>query len=159
VSGSRQARSGEYLRQIREDHHELRKRLQSVEDMLRTLAGRSPQEGTESTLGIGARSLLNDLHVRLTKHFTLEDRGGYLTDALAAAPRLSRRIEALHQQHGTLSEQLDGVLENARIAVRSGEWKTIEAQFRAFSAALRAHEEEENKVTREAFMDDLGGGD
>jgi iron-sulfur cluster repair protein YtfE (RIC family) len=139
------------------EHVVLRQRLESLERQLAGLveelrAGRSADATCSA-----ARSSLNGLERQLREHFALEEQGGYFAEALAAAPRLSRRADALYREHAAFLERL-GHLQALADAGRApfDAWSEIELGMRELTTDLRAHEERENELILQAFEEDLG---
>ncbi len=103
--------------------------------------------------------LLRKLEHLLPEHFEYEEAEGYLAEALAVAPRLTRRAQRLRGEHNHFSEKLRGLADRAREADESpGSWTALATGVRRFTYELRYHELEENRLVLDAFMDDLGGG-
>jgi hypothetical protein len=112
---------------------------------------------------VGARiemlRILRELESQLSAHFEYEEAGGYLAEALAVAPRLTRRAQRLRGEHSWFSERLVALARRAREAGESrGSWAALATGVRRFTCTLRHHELEENQLIQDAFMDDLGGG-
>ncbi len=136
-------------------HETLRAVLDSLAVSINTVAD-EPDD-------IGARvemlRILRRLERLLPEHFEYEEAGGYLADALAAAPRLTRRAQRLRNQHGEFLTKLAELAERTREAGKSpGTWKSLARTVRKFTHELRHHEHQENTLVHDAFMDDLGGG-
>jgi hypothetical protein len=104
-----------------------------------------------------ALHLLDDLESQLPAHFAYEEAGGYLSEELAAAPRLRHRAGRLQREHRELSLRLSHFARHAR-AGEATDWKGLAEELRDFIDAVRQHELEENRLIRSALMDDLGGG-
>lgn len=120
-------------------------------------------EEAASSAGEGARvktvSKLTELAMMLPEHFAHEEEGGYLRDALALAPQLSRRAETLEREHGELTRQLEGARAETRNAAASEAlWRDAGHGVRSLVEALKAHEHAENELVRQALTEDLGGG-
>ena len=139
-------------------------RIAAQHDEIRTLIARLEDRFAHRFTGdrglADAGTLLRNLERRMTEHFELEEKLGFLDRAVEAAPRLARRAVALRQQHGTLEAHLHLLLEAAPEARDSDDqWRKSAEAFRLFVAELARHEEVENELEIEANMDDLGGGD
>jgi hypothetical protein len=97
------------------------------------------------------------LRRRLTKHFALEERGGYLAQALVAAPQFTREAEALRQQHRQLLDELaDGLA--ASTPPFQG-WQDARQQLEHTLHSLAGHEAAETRIVQTAVGDELGGGE
>ena len=148
------------LRQLKGQHRDLMRRRRSVELELSTLAalGEKGEEG-EGTL-MRAMSLLTALRRELKEHFVLEERVGFLAAAAEAAPRLSRRASLLGREHADMDAAVARILEDLLANQKLPErWAALVESFARFSETFLAHERAEGEMVREAFMDDLGGGD
>ena len=137
------------------EHDELNELLASLANAVGRIETSDPDEHTWAE----AMGLLGVLEGFLLKHLVREEENGYLAEALAAAPRLTRRAKRLLRQHDKISSDLDSLVSHARAAGDTrNAWEVVGAEARAFTRALRRHEMEENRLIQEAFMDDLGGG-
>jgi len=150
----------EYVQQLRGQHSDLRRALVSLETLITALIERCE----EQTAGAGnlapTLALLADLSRQLPEHFALEEKGGYLAEALQAAPRFSRRAERLQKQHRGFGDRIESILEEANLAATSSKsWRRVDGHFRQFSTALMAHEQAENDILESAFLDDIGTAD
>jgi DnaK suppressor protein len=144
------------LNQLRVQHLGLRQLLQAIEETLREHRADVEREST----GAAALALLGDLARELPEHFQLEERGGYFSDVIAAAPRLSGRAEELCKEHAGFQRQSRELLERAQSAGTAAErWAEVEADFAQVSASLAAHEEAENTLMRAVLKDDLSALD
>jgi RNA polymerase-binding transcription factor DksA len=147
------------LDRLRSQHVGLRVLLGSIGQLVAELA--DPARGAAAKGGTLAATvtLLGDLERELARHFRLEEEGGYLAEVLSVAPRHSRRASTLAREHERFRKDVAVILERARQAGPSSpEWETIDAQLREFSEALLAHEEAENEIIADAWLDDHGGG-
>ena len=110
------------------------------------------------------RNQVDDQMTRLAElvasHFCHEEEGGYLSDVLERAPRLTSQAVHLQEQHETLLEEI----EKLRLLVHSGMeseawWARIETDFHRFSSRLMEHEQAENRLLLQAYDDDVGTSD
>ena len=144
------------LETIRSQHFGLRQQIRALEELFaEPAAAGAGAERARKTL-----TLLEGFDPALREHFAVEEEGGYFADILKVAPRLSRRAARLEQNHKEFSKRLQSLLALVRYAVDApDDWERVTARVEGFLQALRAHEDEENELVREAFMDDLGRGD
>lgn len=135
---------------MKEEHKELTDLLAKVRDAV------SAEDRTKKQV--------DDLMTRLCElvetHFSHEEQGGYLKEALERAPRLAIQAQSLLLQHESL---LDDVAK-LRLLVHSGVespawWIRIGSDFHKFASRLLNHEHAETKVVQGAYTDDIGVGD
>lgn len=96
----------------------------------------------------------------IESHFEHEEEGGYLSEALEQAPRLTERAQVLFKQHESLLADARGL----RHHVRGGEgtdawWDELSTRFNDFTRALMTHEAHEDDLVQEAYTDDIGSKD
>lgn len=108
------------------------------------------QPWSREVLSEGAEALAG-LVKHLRHHFEQEEEGGYLEEALLAAPRFSHEAGVLLAQHAVMMSQAKQTLESARTADSEATWSELKAEVRSLIAALIAHESAENRIVRQAF--------
>jgi hypothetical protein len=95
-------------------------------------------------------------------HFLCEEQGGYLHEAIHAAPHLTDKAEHLHGQHQVLLEEVRSLRD---FAVKGMEgtmdtWcQAFRSRFDAFVEKLHVHEAHEDDLVQQAFTQELGPGD
>lgn len=109
----------------------------------------SPEALHEGTEALAA------LTKHLRHHFEQEEEGGYLEEALAAAPRFSHEAAVLVAQHPVMLRQADQALESARSADSAARWDKLKNEVKSFIAAMIAHETAENKIVQQALNTDV----
>jgi hypothetical protein len=150
------------LRQLERQHRDLMRRRRSVELELSALVSLAEKgRGDESEAAVmRAMSLLTALRREFKEHFVLEEGAGLLAAAADAAPRLSRRASLLGREHADMDAALGRILQDLLSSQKAPErWAALLESFGRLSETLLAHERAEEEMVREAFMDDLGGGD
>ena len=99
-----------------------------------------------------ARLVIGDLETHLHHHFAQEEEGGYLEQALVAAPRFSRQAGELLKQHPVLLTQVAEAMRAARLATSDATaWPVLKQQVKQLLGLLAAHEKAENALVQEAF--------
>lgn len=145
-----------FLREIKEDHRELRRLLDDTVELL-SQASKTRMPPRKIV------SLLERLRDQFAMHFSLEEAFGYFEDAIAVAPRLSGRADALRSEHRTLFTEICDVVEHAESLLRADASphavKRISLKFVAFHHQYQAHEAAENDLILESLDDDIGVGD
>ena len=92
--------------------------------------------------------------------FRMEEEGGYLAEALAVAPRFSRRATDLRAGHGAFVRRIGAIVKQAEAASDERvEWEDVLSEFRQLTLDLLAHEEAEADILESAFLDDFGASD
>ncbi len=138
---------------IRSQQLALRQRIRALEEVF--AEPDAAEEYARKTL-----TLLEGFDSALREHFAVEEEGGYFADVLKVAPRLSRRAARLEQNHKEFSEHLEALLALVQYAIDARDaWERVTTGVERFLRELRAHEDDENELVREAFMVDLGRGD
>jgi len=133
--------------------------LGAVLDSLAARIGAIAERPDDIAARVEMLRLLRELEHLLPEHFEYEESGGYLAEALAVAPRLTRRAQRLRDEHSGFSAKLAALAARAReVGELPGSWKALATAVKKFTYELRHHELEENTLINEAFMDDLGGG-
>jgi DnaK suppressor protein len=150
----------EYIHQLRAQHSSLRRTIFSVLHIIEDVVERVREGEASETSLAPTLALLADLSRQLPERFQIEESGGYLAEALAAAPRFSNRATRLVRQHGDFSRRILGITKEAESAAESDQaWTQIHLHFRHLSLDLLAHEQAEADILESAFLDDLGGVD
>lgn len=140
---------------IREVHRQHGRIVRHIQDLEERLADAQGSVGSDPMrLDLGAR--VARLQSELAEHFAEEERVGFVPQALARAPRLSRRARDIVLQHERLRVALSRVA--AKLQRSTTDWEDVERSFLDFTDALREHERAENALIDEALKDDLGGG-
>lgn len=137
-----------------DDHRELHKLIDELCDWINQLSELGQPHFGELSMRLGP---LRDC---LQKHFHDEERDGYMSEVLAVAPRFSREVEQLHQQHAKFLEQLDLLRDRLKTTgEQDASWTEAQQDVEAFLAELQAHENRETDLAQAAFEDDVGVGD
>jgi RNA polymerase-binding transcription factor DksA len=150
----------EYIQQLRAQHSSLRRTIFSVLPLLEYTVDRC-EDGKATPANLAPTfALLADVSRQLPERFQIEEEGGYLAEALSAAPRYSKRATELMHQHGDFSLRIRAIVKDAESATDSVDaWRLVHQRFRRLSMDLLAHEQAETDILESAFLDDLGGID
>ena len=142
------------LDKIRARHHALHQQIRALEQLL------EQREEPDEARVREALVLFEGFEPILEEHFAVEEQGGYFSDVLAVAPRLTRWATRLERNHGDFRARLQRLLELAHNAVDAPDkWSKVISGVAIFLQKLKEHEAEENDLVRQAFMDDLAPGD
>jgi Hemerythrin HHE cation binding domain len=90
-----------------------------------------------------------DLRHQLQTHFTEEETGGCLEEAVTRCPSLSEDSKLIVAEHPILDRMLEQLLEQTRNRAVSG--PDVERDYQAFAKKLHAHEAAENRLLQMAF--------
>ena len=143
------------LDKIRAEHFALGQRIRQLEAWFQL----RHRETSGAEWAGNMLELLGGFDRALRDHFAFEERGGYFSEITAVAPRLSPRVAQLKEHHVEYGEHSRLLLDLAGKAASESDWADVQARSVTLLMALREHESEENELVREAFVDDLGGGD
>ena len=103
------------------------------------------------------QTCLSSLRDHLNEHFTQEDRGGFLEEAVARMPRLGSAVAGLVAEHPALLAELDKIIASLPSSGKSSAaWQQAGHSFSAFADRMLAHERSENAVVQEGYNEDLG---
>jgi hypothetical protein len=145
-----------FLREIKEDHRELRRLLDEAVGLL----GQASKVRQPARRIVG---LLERLRDQFALHFSLEEAFGYFEDAITVAPRLSVRAAALRSEHKALFLEICDVVDEAERLLRGDSSpstvRKIALKFVSFHHQFLAHEGAENDLILDSLNDDIGVGD
>lgn len=148
----RQNRGRRSIERVHQEHVVIVQHLKDLTARLAPLSGAChPGELRNDISGRLAR-----LQSELAEHFAHEERVGFLPEATAQAPRLTRRARNIISEHDLLRAELSKVV--GALARGSGDWTVVREDWDSFTSLLREHEKKENELINEAYLDDLGGG-
>jgi RNA polymerase-binding transcription factor DksA len=150
----------EYLQQLRGRHSSLRRIIAGV---LRAVSAHTSESNDAAARRLGhapTMALLSELSRQLPERFSVEERDGYLTEALDVAPRFSRQATALMRQHAEFSQRIRAIVKEAEAALESAdEWLGVRDHSHQLCLDLITHEQAECDIIESAFLDDMGASD
>lgn len=133
------------------EHQDLFNRLTAARKAFATEA--PPDQDRLAALRQGLAALRDHLH----EHFTQEERGGFLEEAVARMPRLGSAVAGLVAEHPALLAELDKIIAALPSSEASAAaWQQAGQAFAGFAAHMLAHERSENAVVQEGYNEDLG---
>jgi hypothetical protein len=138
------------LEKIRAEHFALGQRVRRLEAEFQ----QRQREASGAAWADNLLELLDEFDRELREHFAFEERGGYFSEILAAAPRLAPRVARLKEHHVEFGEYCGRLLDAARNAASESDWDDVQTRAEALLMALREHEAEENELVSKAFADD-----
>lgn len=133
------------------EHQDLFNRLTAAR---KAFAAEAPPAADKlASLGACLTSLRDHLH----EHFSQEERGGFLEEAVARMPRLGSAVAGLVAEHPALLAELDKIIAALPSSASSAAtWQQAGQAFTGFAAHMMAHERSENAVVQEGYNEDLG---
>jgi iron-sulfur cluster repair protein YtfE (RIC family) len=133
------------------EHQDLFNRLTAAR---KAFAAEAPPAATHLA---ALQTCLTSLRDHLDEHFTQEERGGFLEEAVARMPRLGSAVAGLMTEHPALLAELDKLIAALPSSVTSAAaWQQAGQSFAGFTAHMMAHERSENAVVQEGYNEDLG---
>ncbi len=132
---------------LRAEHQHLHEVLRSIET---AFAERDKSRAPDS-----APSLLDglaNLREELQRHFSVEEEGGCIEEAVCRCPSLSPEATRLEHQHPVLLGSLDSIIERLRSSSqREHDIGETSRQFKQLVKTLHAHEAAEDRIMQRAF--------
>ncbi len=102
-------------------------------------------------------SLLNSLAAHLQTHFEFEESDDFFANLHRRAPRLTSQVSQLQAEHREMLEEVDLLIELARIAfVAERAPRELANRYQAFRAKFREHEATESRLLEEANRGGVG---
>ena len=136
-----------YVMHLHTAHHRIHTMVHDVQSMFAQASTQHLQQ-----FGPQLAERLGGLRRGLAHHFTEEEQGGCIEEAICHCPSLSREADELEEQHGKLLDLLDNMIRFASATLTTLESvKEIEAEFREFTKRLHVHETAENRILQQAF--------
>ena len=145
-------RAEERRSQVHQQHLDIVQHLRDLGERLAALCG--PSRAGDTRNDIAGR--LARLQSELAEHFAEEERVGFLPEAASLEPRLTHRARRILSQHDTLRVELSKVV--STLARGTADWHQVNENVSSFTSLLREHEQRENELINDAYLDDLGGG-
>jgi hypothetical protein len=89
----------------------------------------------------------------LDSHFSREEEGGFLDDAMAVAPRFGTEADRLLDEHAQLLTCIRELIRVGRENIESNhaDWQSFAALVRSTIRRLLSHEARENNLLQRAF--------
>jgi hypothetical protein len=132
---------------LRIQHRSLQRSLLALLDILSQIRTQLDRGSDARVEIVAAAVIFSSLHREIPDHFAREEVGGYLSEALVNAPRLTSRAEPLRRQHATFCRALDGLF-NAILGAEAHPalFVPVERDVREFAMSLIRHEDAENRL-------------
>lgn len=133
-----------YVDYLRAEHLRLQAEVRRIKDLFFERAG-SPEQ---------ANKLLRELSALgddLRRHFSEEEDGGCLEEAVCRCPSLAREAGDIERQHEGLLQNLDSLVSRLQSAPAGAPSAETKQEFSRFAMELLAHEAAENGIMQRAF--------
>jgi len=141
-----------YVASVRADHRHQGSLVHHVNAALANGAGSNWNQTSVDEI----ITSLDALHEHLGHHFSREEEGGYLEEALVHAPRLQTRASQLMAEHPPLLKQFGDLVAAAkRRKDDKAQWPSLAKDLTKAIDDLVKHELRENQLLQEAFATDL----
>jgi hemerythrin len=102
--------------------------------------------------------ILRNMRQELAHHFTEEEAGGCMDEAVSHCPRLAAEVERIEAEHPDLLAQLDGLIVEAADLDKSVKHRVaFENAFDNLCRQIHAHEAAENSILRQGFGSNVNG--
>lgn len=142
--------SVDVFQEIDAEHRKLERTYETIKDFL---------EDAPDHAGV-LRKSLTELALELSRHFKREEDGGYFTDIIEIAPRLSPQAIALESEHVQLLKRLQQLQDRLSAAAsRAEQYQLIHHDLPVFINACQTHEHREAALVQDAWLTDIGTGD
>lgn len=149
MNGTRQEA---YVAGFKAEHREMHDVLRNVEKAWRICEAGGWKETDRCRLC----EAMTALREHLEHHFAQEEAGGYLEEALLAAPRLAAMADKLLAQHPLLLKNCCETVEKLRHAPSDAAVRQrVREEYHDLRRKLLEHERGENAVMQEAFHVDI----
>ena len=140
------------VQQVRTEHRELHQRVKQIRDRLAALT--IPRVSAIASAEL--RQALVALHEYVGHHFSQEENGGWLEEAVVRLPRLAHELTVLEGQHDPLLRRLNQLIDETPTGESSlSAWKHTADNFDVFVHDLFAHEAHEEKIMQTGLNQEI----
>jgi hypothetical protein len=134
-----------YVEHLQHEHGRLNQLLLEIGHEVEKLG----QAGQPENAAANLAKRFTDLRQQLQTHFTEEETGGCLEEAVARCPSLSEDGTLIVAEHPVLDRMLEQLLVQIRNRAVSG--PDVQRDYQAYAKKLHAHEAAENRLLQMAF--------
>lgn len=137
-----------YAKHLQHEHHRLNQLLAEIgHDMVQP---GGPEQGQAPIARLGKR--IADLRQQLQAHFSEEESGGCLEEAVTRCPSLAANTKTILEEHPHLDHMIGQLV--AQTSDPASNAAEVQRNWQAFSKKFHAHEAAETRLLQMAF-----GGD
>ena len=103
------------------------------------------------------RLLRNYRNVLLNHHGSEED-GGFMSELVSSAPRISGKVEKLQAEHGQFIRRLDDIIGDLKVMdnIEQARMNNICERLKQLVKDLFAHEDAEKELINKVYYEDIG---
>jgi hypothetical protein len=147
---SRPSAAQPYTEELKNNSNELKQLVGHINELL----------GKHADLARETSQAIVILQERCAKYFSEEEKSTLLHDASENAPWLTSRVEAILHEHSLLREQI-AVLKSCTTRQQPLPlgWSEFSEYFACFKRLLFKHEQTENQIWRDVYMQEVGTKD
>lgn len=147
----------EISQKIEQEHQNLRADISLLEDEVNKHVEK--EQLTSWKLDIMGR--LRDFQNHLSKHFDLEEEGGFMDEISNIAPQHQDKIDQLENEHKQITHDLDAVIEDLKQLHQGdfGQLTGIRERILGIFTNLHTHEALERELMQDVYLQDTGAGD
>ncbi len=139
-------------RRMLEEHRNLRCAQEDLITHFETFCEQPAPEGQKEL-----RSLLDEFALAVRRHFSFEEKDGYLTMVVERRPHHTARVESLREEHGQILEVLEQLEKDLDADLRDeAALRAFKKDFAALITLFGRHEQAEQELVMDVFW--LEGG-
>jgi hemerythrin len=133
----------------------MRRAHEVLRDDLQRLHADVQSPATANLMDVCGR--LGAVRDHVANHFRLEEEGGYMDAIGKRQPRLDHAIRKLAEEHASLLQSLDQIIQEASRATAIDD--RLCRRITAWVASVLQHEDRENRFIQDAYDLDIGAND
>jgi hypothetical protein len=134
-----------YTNHLHREHERLKRMLCEIDHEFARLI----PYGQFAAARVELAQRMHDLRNELLRHFSEEEDGGCLEEAITCCPSLGAQGSSILKEHALFRQMLDNLVEQARdVDVSSAR---LQCNYQQFAEELRAHERAETRLLQMAF--------
>lgn len=142
-----------YIQHLEAEHRRLHGMIRQVRSTVIHSGGADPDATAADVIRV-----LRRIRDELARHFTEEEAGGCMDEAVSRCPHLSSDVQRVEAEHPELLARLDALIVEAADVENSVRQRIeFEATFDNWCRQIHAHEAAENNILRQAFGSNVNG--
>lgn len=125
-------------------------RLHALLDDARSTIAQTRADGKNQSSEVV--QVLRQIRGELQQHFTEEEEGGCLDEAVSRLPRLAAEVDRIEAEHPDLLRRLDRLIEMASDSEKMTKDRPLfDQELNNFYQGIHAHEGAENRLLQQGF--------